>query len=133
MDLHKQAEQEQVVANSWYPSLSGLKVATGLSNDVIQSEYDVALSSTIMEEQESFLDIIKVILRDFGFGDLDDVKFINKSPVDVDDTLTGSQVVSMVDILIKVKSNEITQDQGIQTLIHSFDMTIEEANKFFEK
>lgn len=132
MDLHKQSAEEQVVANSWYPSLSGLKVASGFSNDVIQSEYEVALSSTIMEEQESFLEIIKRILSDFNFGDLDDVEFINKSPVDVDDTLTGPQVDSMMDVLTKVKLQEITKDQGIQVLIHSFDMTIEEANKFFE-
>lgn len=132
MDLHKQSAQEQVVANSWYPSLSGLKVATGLSNDVIQSEYEVALSSTIMEEQESFLDVIKIILSDFGFGDLDDVEFINKSPVDVDDTLTGPQVTSMIDVLTKVELEEINESQAIQVLIHSFDMTIEEANKFFE-
>ncbi len=132
MDLHKQSSEEQIVANNWYPSLSGLKVATGLSNDVIQSEYDVALTTTISDEQESFLDVIKMILSNRGFGDLDDVIFINVSPVDVDDTLTGSQTTSMMEVLTKVATNEITENQGKQVLIHSYDMSIEEADKFFE-
>lgn len=133
MKLKTDSMEEQIIANEWYPSLSGLNVSNGLSNDVIESEYNVAQADVIHPEQEQFLEIIRQIVTETGqFTDVDDIAFIQIPAPIVASELTGAQVDSMLDVLKAVQAQEISEESGVQTLIVGYDLTTEEANKFFE-
>ena len=50
--LHEQSESDLVIAHSWFRSLSGIDYASGFSSERILHEYEVALNTVILPEQE---------------------------------------------------------------------------------
>ena len=79
--LHEQAESDLVVAHSWFRSLSGLDYSSGFSTDRILHEYEVALNTVILSEQEQLLEPIRHILESLFGVDASSLAIVNKPPV----------------------------------------------------
>ena len=79
--LHEQAESDLVVAHSWFRSLSGLDYASGFSTDRILHEYEVALNTVILSEQEQLLEPIRHIISELFGVDASSLAIVNKPPV----------------------------------------------------
>ena len=79
--LHDQAESDLVVAHSWFRSLSGLDYASGFSTDRILHEYEVALNTVILSEQEQLLEPIRHIIETLFGVDASSLAIVNKPPV----------------------------------------------------
>ena len=79
--LHEQAESDLVVAHSWFRSLSGLDYASGFSTDRILHEYEVALNTVILAEQEQLLEPIRHIISELFGVDASSLAIINTPPV----------------------------------------------------
>ncbi len=78
--LHDQATADIVVAHSWFRTLSGLDYTSGFSAERILYEYEVALNTIIIAEQEEMLEPIKdMILREIGV-DASSLVIINRPP-----------------------------------------------------
>lgn len=80
INLHNVAKEDMVTAHSWYVSLSGLDYATGISADRMLNEYSVALATTIIPEQNEWIEAIRAALAKVGI-DGSSLEFINKSPI----------------------------------------------------
>jgi hypothetical protein len=78
--LHEQAESDLVVAHSWFRSLSGLDYASGFSTDRILHEYEVALNTVILSEQEQLLEPIREIISMVLGIDASSLEIINRPP-----------------------------------------------------
>lgn len=78
--LHEQSEADLVVAHSWFRSLSGLDYASGFSTERILHEYEVALNTVILSEQEQLLEPIRAIIREVLGIDASSVAIINRPP-----------------------------------------------------
>ena len=81
--LHEQSVHDIVVAHSWFRTLSGLDYSSGFSPDRILNEYQIALSTIILNNQEKFLSIIKNVIESVAKTDTGSLEFINKPPVEV--------------------------------------------------
>lgn len=79
--LHEQAESDLVVAHSWFRSLCGLDYASGFSTDRILQEYEVALNTVILAEQEQLLEPIRDIIALVMGVDASSLSIVNKPPV----------------------------------------------------
>ena len=60
--LHEQATNDIVVAHSWFRSLSGLDYSTGFNSERILHEYEIALNTVILTEQEEILEPLRDLL-----------------------------------------------------------------------
>lgn len=80
LNLHNVAKEDMVTAHSWYVSLSGLDYTTGISADRMLNEYSVALATTIIPEQQGWLEAIRSVLSKVGI-DGSSLEFINKLPI----------------------------------------------------
>ena len=78
--LHDQAEADLVVAHSWFRSLSGLDYASGFSAERILHEYEVALNTVIIPEQEQLLEPIRLIIGDILGVDASSLAIVNRPP-----------------------------------------------------
>ncbi len=78
--LHQQAVGDIVVAHSWFRTLSGLDYSTGFSAERILHEYEVALNTVILGEQEELLDPIRELLRNILRTDCSTMEVINRPP-----------------------------------------------------
>ena len=78
--LHTQAESDLVIAHSWFRSLSGLDYSSGFSTDRILHEYDVALNTVILSEQEQLLEPIRDIIRTVLNLDASSLEIVNRPP-----------------------------------------------------
>jgi hypothetical protein len=78
--LHAQAESDLVVAHSWFRSLSGLDYASGFSTDRIIHEYEVALNTVILSEQEQLLEPIREIITQVLGIDASSLEIVNRPP-----------------------------------------------------
>ena len=79
--LHEQAESDLVVAHSWFRSLSGLDYSSGFSTERILHEYEVALNTVILSEQEQLLEPIRHIISELFGVDASSLAIINTPPV----------------------------------------------------
>ncbi len=79
-DLHDQATADIVVAHSWFRSLSGLDYGTGFSAERILHEYEVALNTVILGEQDELLEPIRQILGAILAVDASSLEVINRPP-----------------------------------------------------
>lgn len=79
-DLHAQATNDIVVAHSWFRSLSGLEYSTGFSSERILHEYEVALNTVILGEQEELLEPIRSVLENLMQIDASSIQVINRPP-----------------------------------------------------
>jgi hypothetical protein len=81
-DLHDQATGDIVVAHSWFRSLSGLDYGGGFSSERILWEYQIALSTVIVPEQNELLEPIRrVIERTLGI-EASSLEVVNRPPTD---------------------------------------------------
>ena len=86
--LHDQATSDIVIAHSWFRSLSGLDYSAGFSAERILHEYEVALNTVILAEQEELLAPIKQCIRDILAVDASSLEIVNRPP-------TRSKPISM--------------------------------------
>ncbi len=79
-DLHDQAVGDIVVAHSWFRTLSGLDYTESYSSDRILNEYEIALNTIILSEQEELLEPIKALLERFFGESTESLIIINRPP-----------------------------------------------------
>ena len=78
--LHDQATSDIVVAHSWFRSLSGLDYSTGFSAERILHEYEVALNTVILGEQNELLEPIMHAISTILTIDCSSLEIINRPP-----------------------------------------------------
>lgn len=78
--LHERSEADLVVAHSWFRSLSGLDYSSGFSTERILHEYEVALNTVILSEQEQLLEPIREIISSILGVDASSLEIINRPP-----------------------------------------------------
>ena len=78
--LHDQATGDIVIAHSWFRSLSGLDYSSGFSAERILHEYEVALNTVILAEQEELMAPIKRVMREIAEIDSSSLEIINRPP-----------------------------------------------------
>ena len=78
--LHDQAVSDIVVAHSWFRSLSGLEYSSGFSSERILHEYEVALNTVILGEQDELLEPIKDAIESILKIDTSTLEIINRPP-----------------------------------------------------
>ncbi len=78
--LHDQANADIVVAHSWFTSLSGIDYSSGFSSERILHEYEVALNTVILAEQEEIMEPIRELLGAQLGIDSSTLTIINRPP-----------------------------------------------------
>lgn len=79
--LHDQANADIVVAHSWFRTLSGLDYTSGFSSERILHEYEVALNTIILAEQEELMEPIREVLAsEIGAAAAESLVIINRPP-----------------------------------------------------
>lgn len=78
--LHDQATSDIVIAHSWFRSLSGLDYSAGFSAERILHEYEVALNTVILAEQEELMAPIKRLMKDIAGIDSSSLEIVNRPP-----------------------------------------------------
>lgn len=78
--LHDQAVSDIVVAHSWFRSLSGLEYSAGFSSERILHEYEVALNTVILGEQDELMEPVKAILNTLLEIDSSSLAIVNRPP-----------------------------------------------------
>ena len=78
--LHEQATNDIVVAHSWFRSLSGLDYSTGFNSERILHEYEIALNTVILTEQEEILEPLRELLTNILKVDASSLEFVNRPP-----------------------------------------------------
>ncbi len=94
--LHDQSDQDIIIANNWFRSLSGLSEPGKLGSDTqqIRTQYDIALSTVITETQDLILEALKPIFQDVGGFNVDSLEVINQSPVGIADRLNPNFILT---------------------------------------
>jgi hypothetical protein len=78
--LHDQAISDIVIAHSWFRSLSGLDYSSGFNSERILHEYEVALNTVILAEQEELLSPIKQIISELLSINSSSLEIVNRPP-----------------------------------------------------
>ena len=78
--LHDQATSDIVIAHSWFRSLSGLDYSAGFSAERILHEYEVALNTVILAEQQELLAPIRQLVRKILGEDGSSLEIVNRPP-----------------------------------------------------
>ena len=78
--LHEQATSDIVIAHSWFRSLSGLDYSSGFSSERILHEYEVALNTVILAEQEELMEPIKSLIGEVTGVDASSLEIVNRPP-----------------------------------------------------
>ena len=78
--LHDQATTDIVVAHSWFRSLSGLEYGGGWSSERILHEYEVALNTVILTEQEELMEPLRGVIELLMGVDCSSLKIVNRPP-----------------------------------------------------
>ncbi len=78
--LHEQATGDIVIAHSWFRSLSGLDYAGGFSSERILHEWEVALNTVILGEQEELLEPIRSLVSTILGEDGSRLEVVNRPP-----------------------------------------------------
>ena len=78
--LHDQATTDIIVAHSWFRSLSGLDYGAGFNSERIIYEYEVALNTVILAEQEEIMEPIKEAIESIIKQDCSSLEIINRPP-----------------------------------------------------
>ena len=79
-ELHDQATSDIVVAHSWFRSLSGLEYSSGFSSERILHEYEVALNTVILGEQDELMEPIRRLIGEVLGVDCRSLQIINRPP-----------------------------------------------------
>ena len=78
--LHEQATSDIVVAHSWFRTLSGLDYASGFSAERILHEYEIALNTLILGEQQELLEPIRIVIGQVLGCDTSSMQIVNRPP-----------------------------------------------------
>ncbi len=78
--LHDQATTDIVVAHSWFRSLSGLEYGSGWSAERILHEYEVALNTVILTEQEEIMEPLRNVIEIVLGIDCSSLRIVNRPP-----------------------------------------------------
>ena len=78
--LHEQAVSDIVVAHSWFRTLSGLEYASGFSAERILHEYEVALNTVILAEQDELTEPIRAVIASVLGLDTTSLQIVNCPP-----------------------------------------------------
>ena len=78
--LHEQATSDIVVAHSWFRSLSGLDYSTGFNSERILHEYEIALNTLILGEQQELLEPIRNAIAKILSCDASSLQVVNRPP-----------------------------------------------------
>lgn len=78
--LHEQSNNDIVVAHSWFRSLSGLEYSSSFSAERIIYEYEIALNTLILAEQEELLEPIRDVMGASLGIDASSLEIINRPP-----------------------------------------------------
>ncbi|MFR9650742.1 MAG: phage portal protein [Rikenellaceae bacterium] len=78
--LHDQANEDIVIAHSWFQSLSGMDYSSGFSTERILQEYEIALNTIIIAEQEELLEPIRDLIGSILTIDASSLNVINTPP-----------------------------------------------------
>ena len=78
--LHDQSTGDIVIAHSWFRSLSGLDYAGGYSSERILHEWEVALNTVIVGEQEELLEPIRYLVEKILGEDGSKLEIVNRPP-----------------------------------------------------
>ncbi len=78
--LHDQAVADIVVAHSWFRSLSGLDYSSGFNSERILHEYEIALNTVILAEQEELLEPIRNVITSIAGCNGASLQVINRPP-----------------------------------------------------
>ena len=78
--LHEQATSDIVVAHSWFRSLSGLDYASGFDAERILHEYEVALNTVILSEQEELMEPLRQAIRQVLGVEASSLQVVNRPP-----------------------------------------------------
>ncbi len=78
--LHEQATSDIVVAHSWFRSLSGLDYSTGFNSERILHEYEIALNTLILGEQQELLEPIRNAISTILNCDASSLQVVNRPP-----------------------------------------------------
>ncbi len=79
-ELHDQASGDIVIAHSWFRSLSGLDYAGGFSSERILHEWEVALNTVILGEQEDLLGPLRLLIQTILGEDASQLEIVNRPP-----------------------------------------------------
>lgn len=79
-ELHIQSTDDLVIAHGWFRSLSGIADNTGFDTKRILNEYEVALNTVIIDEQETMLSNVRKALSAVLRVDGSTLAFINRPP-----------------------------------------------------
>ncbi len=79
-ELHDQATTDIVIAHSWFRSLSGLDYSGGFSSERILHEWEVALNTVIIGEQEELLEPIRNLVASILGEDGSGLQIVNRPP-----------------------------------------------------
>lgn len=79
-ELHDQAVSDIVIAHSWFRSLSGLDYAGGFSSERILHEWEVALNTVILGEQEQLLEPLRGLIASILGEDASQLEIVNRPP-----------------------------------------------------
>ena len=78
--LHDQAVTDIVVAHSWFRSLSGLDYLSGFDSERILHEYEVALNTVILAEQDELTEPIRAVIASVLGLDTTSLQIVNRPP-----------------------------------------------------
>lgn len=79
-ELHQQATSDIVVAHSWFRSLSGLDYGSGFNSERILHEYEVALNTVILSEQEEIMEPLRAVISLVLGVECSQLQIINRPP-----------------------------------------------------
>jgi hypothetical protein len=79
-ELHSQATSDIVVAHSWFRSLSGLDYGSGFSAERILHEYEVALNTVILSEQQEIMEPLRGVINLVTGIDASSLQVVNRPP-----------------------------------------------------
>ena len=119
------------------PSLFGVKTAGQLGNVQEMETGSVIFESNVIEPFRAMIEEgLEVCLRLLGLGDEVNIPSNNKlmpeETANVEQSFTGIQISSAVDIIAKVGLGELTEAQAKQLLISMLSFTEDSANAMFE-
>lgn len=117
LELHKQSKEDLLNVHNWFASLSGNIVNTGFDTNRIRSEYQLALNTVIKEAQESYLDILKPILKEEAGFETENFRFWNEIPLTIQDLLDPKEVLTIDEQREIFGYNEMPNNEGKMLLV----------------
>lgn len=119
------------------PMLFGIKDQSGLGNNAEEMEKAAMLfTETVVKPFQALVtEAVERVLRDNELSI--EVEFQQANPfgtekANVEQSFTGIQISSAVDIVQKVKIGELTEEQGVQLLINMLGYSEEDARAMFD-